>query len=94
MYVNKIPFLVTISKHVHFGTVDAMTDKKIPTVWKAIKAVIQLYKQRGFNVTWTLMDNGFEGLRGQLAELEVGMNETGRDEHVPKVERYIRTIKE
>jgi hypothetical protein len=57
MYIIKIPFLVTVMKHIHFGTVEAMSDKKIPTIKKAVKAVVQLvYKQRGFVVEWAMTD--------------------------------------
>ena len=94
MHVNGIPFLLTISKHIHFGTVEALPNRKLPAIWKAVKGVVRLYQQRGFKVKWALMDNEFEPLRMDLAELGVGLNETGRDEHVPQVERYIRTIKE
>jgi hypothetical protein len=52
-----------------------------------------LYKQRGFVVEWELLDNEFETLRGDLAEIGIGLNETGRDQHVPQVERFIRTVK-
>jgi hypothetical protein len=94
MHVNKIPFVVTISKHIHFGTVEAIPNRKTPSIWKAVKTAIQIYKQQGFMVTWALMDNEFEALRGNLADLGIGLNETGRNEHVPQVERYIRTVKE
>jgi hypothetical protein len=94
MHVNGISFLVTISKHIHFGTVEAMPNRKKDALLKAIKGAANIYKQRGFKVEWALMDNEFEPLRGDLAELGIGLNETGRDEHVPQVERFIRTIKE
>jgi hypothetical protein len=94
MFVNKIPFLVTISKHIHFGTVEAIPNRKAKHILHAFKAAILIYKQRGFTVNWAMMDNEFEVMREELAELGVGFNETGVDEHVPQVERYIRTVKE
>jgi hypothetical protein len=94
MYINGISFLVTVSKHIHFGTVEAMPNRKAPALLKAIKSVLKVYKQRGFRIIWALMDNEFAPLRGDLAEMGIGLNEAGRDEHVPQVERYIRTIKE
>jgi hypothetical protein len=94
MHVNKIPFLVTVSKHIKFITVEAIPNRKIPSIRKAMKEVVQVYQQKGFKIKWTLMDNEFEPLRGDLANLGIGLNEAGRDEHVPQVERMIRTIKE
>jgi hypothetical protein len=94
MHVNRIPFLVTVSKHIRFATMQEMQNRKIPSLLKAIRATVSVYKQRGFRVKWALMDNEFEPVRGALAELGIGVNETGRDEHVPQVEQLNRTIKE
>jgi hypothetical protein len=77
MHINGIPFLVTLSKHIHFGTVEAMENRKIPAILKAIKRVINIYKQRGFNIIWAMVDNEFEPIRGELADMGVGINETG-----------------
>ena len=61
---------------------------------KHFKAVIGAYVTRGFCVTIILADNQFESMRGDLANLHAMLHITSRDEHVPEVERYNRTIKE
>jgi hypothetical protein len=94
MFVNKIPFVVTMSKHIRFITVEAIANRKVPAIWKAIKDVIKIYQQKGFQIKWALMDNEFEPLRGELANSGIGLNVTSQDEHVPQIERMIRTIKE
>ena len=40
------------------------------------------------------MDGQFEPLRGNLAELSILLNTASNDEHVPEIERQIRTVKE
>ena len=40
------------------------------------------------------MDGQFEPLRGNLAELGIVLNTASNDEHVPEIERQIRTVKE
>ena len=40
------------------------------------------------------MDGQFEPLRGNLAELGILLNTASNDEHVPEIERQIRTVKE
>ena len=40
------------------------------------------------------MDGQFEPLRGNLAELGITLNTASNDEHVPEIERQIRTVKE
>ena len=94
MYVNKVPLLVTLSRNIKFGTMEAVADRKEATLLKCIKGVIALYRKAGFRVTIALMDGEFVPLRGGLAELGLRLNETSRDEHVGDIERYIRTVKE
>jgi hypothetical protein len=40
------------------------------------------------------MDGQFESIRGDLAGLDITLNTVANDEHVPEVERYIRTVKD
>jgi hypothetical protein len=88
MFVNKIPFLVTISRHIKFGTVEAIKSRKHKV------NVQRLYAARGFRVKHGHVDNEFEPLRGDLLDIGVHLNVVSNDEHVPEVERQIRTIKE
>ena len=82
MYMNKVPLLVTLSRNVKFGMVDAVADQKEATLLKYIGAVVTLYRKAGFKVTTTLMDGEFVPLHGGLTELGVTLNERSRDEHV------------
>ena len=94
MYVNRVPLLVTLSRNIKFGTVEAVKDRKEATLLKGIATVTALYRKVGFKVTTALMDGEFVPLRGGLAEIGITFNETSRDEHVGDIERYIRTVKE
>eukprot|EP00978_Attheya_sp_CCMP212_P043302 scaffold280126_cov62-Attheya_sp.AAC.1 len=40
------------------------------------------------------MDGQFEPLRSELADLRINLNVVSNDEHVPEIERHIRTTKE
>ena len=81
MYVNKVPLLVTLSRNIKFGMMEAVADQKEATLLKCIKGVITLYRKAGFRVTIALMDGEFIPLCGGLAELGIRLNETSRDEH-------------
>ena len=94
MYVNKVPLLVTLSRNIKFGTMEAVADRKEATILNCIKGVVTLYRKAGFKVTTALMDGDFVPLRGALAELGLRLNETSRDEHVGDIEQYIWTVKE
>ena len=94
MYVNKVPLLVTLSRNIKFGTMEAVADRKEATLLKCIKGVVSLYRNAGFKVTTALMDGEFMPLHKGLAELGLRLNKTSRDEHVGDIERYIQTVKE
>ena len=94
MHVNGIPFFVTWSRHIHFGTVDVLPSLQATDIGTALRRVLNIYTRGGFQVTTALMDGAFAGLHDVCNQLQVTLNTTSRDEHVGDVERYIRTIKE
>jgi len=67
MYVNKLPFLVTISCHIKFAMIELLSNCQMGTVGKSITKVMHLYGSRGFLVTMVHADGEFEAVRGQLA---------------------------
>ena len=94
MYVNKIPFLMSISRHIRFGTAQYIKNQQGTTIFNGLRAIHQIYLQRGFRIRHAFMDGQFEPLRGRLAELGIVLNTASNDEHVPEIERQIRTVKE
>jgi hypothetical protein len=89
MFVNKIPFFVTICRDIKFGSTELLPNQKNPALKSALRHVLSVYKKRGFVVTTILMDGQFEPLHGDLANLQLTLNTVSNDEHVPKVERHI-----
>jgi hypothetical protein len=94
MKVNKMPFLVSISRALKFGTVAWLKNAKADTIMKHIKDVHKIYVKRGFILEIIEVDGQFEPLRGELAELGITLNKCSREEHVPVAERRIHTLKE
>ena len=45
LYVNKLPFIATISRHIHFGTVEFLCNQKAIMLTEHIKQVNRLYRQ-------------------------------------------------
>ena len=86
--------LISISRNIKFGTIEAIPNNKTATVLKGVKAILKLYRGKGFTIKMALMDGEFGHLRGELAGMGVTLNETSRDKHVGDIERYIRTVKE
>ena len=90
MFVNKVPFLITTSRNLHFGTVEALPDRKLNTVVSKLRSVVNTYHHRGFSVTSILADGEFEPIRPWFPSL----NTCAENEHMPDVERFIRTVKD
>lgn len=91
-YINNIPFLITITRHLKLRTVDDVKDTKDKTVLSSLRDVIEIYTSRGFEIEYVHADNGFRGLSNDL--LPTRLNLAAAGEHVPEVERSIRTLKE
>ena len=64
------------------------------TLLASFKSIKRIYAQRGFKIMQINSDGQFETLRGDLAEMQIQLNVASDDEHVPEIERHIRTIKE
>jgi hypothetical protein len=95
IFVNKVLFLLTISKNIKFITGSVLENRTEASLVKAIAEIHGIYRSRGFRVVNILGDGEFECTRGALAtDLHSNLNICGEDEHVPDIERCIRTIKE
>ena len=60
MYINEIPFVMTRSRAIHFGTAELIKNEKISTIMIALTQVIEAYKASGFHVRHILADGQFE----------------------------------
>ena len=91
-FINKIPFLLTTSRNLHFGTVEAIPNRQVTTVLQAIKRMLSTYHARGFRVRTIPADPEFQPLDGMIPG--VSFNFCAQGEHVPDIERYVRTVKD
>jgi hypothetical protein len=94
MKVNNMPFLVTISRAIKFGTVAWLKNAKAETILKQITDVRNIYIKRGFLLEIVEVDGQFEPLRGALPDMGVTLNRCSREENVPVAERRVCTLKE
>ena len=93
-FVNRIPFITSLSKGLYLTTVAWLNDRSVDTVCKALKDIINIYNKRGFRVATVCADREFEPTESYLGENDIVLNTTGANDHVPAVERNNRTIKE
>ena len=95
-FVNKIPFFVTLSRDICFTSVTHLTDRKLPSIFAALRGMYNYYLKRGFRITTVMADGEFAPLQTLLSQLHEApiLNLTAANEHEPFVERRIRVIKE
>ena len=93
LHVNRLPFLASISKNIHYSTIDALDNMRIPTMESTIRQLMRSYSVRGFNVVAIHVDIQFKSISDRNV-LGPTVNVVSRGEHVPEIERFIRVMKE
>ena len=84
MFVNGIPFLVSVSRRLKFLMRERIRNRLGPVLLKGVNNIAKLYKKRGFVVCTAFMDGEFELLRPLLLNFE--LNTTAANKHVPEVD--------
>ena len=94
MFVNRIPFLMTTSRHIHYHTASALPTMQITNIVDTIRALHKFYLKRDFRIIQILADGQFHPCKHEFAEMKIDLNCVAHDEHVPEAERLNRTVKE
>ena len=94
MYIQQIPFFVTVSRHIRFITISELPNKKKETYLQILLLIKNLYESKGFKINTCLMDMEYKLMENDLKMNNINLNLASPNEHVPEVERTIRTIKE
>ena len=78
-----------------FTTVEALQNRKYDKIIDALLAVITFYKVKGFIVKFVFSDNELKLMKETIHDVgNADLNLSAPNEHVPEVERNIKTIKE
>jgi hypothetical protein len=80
MFINKMPFFITKSQNLHFGTVEFLSNRQISTVKSALANVLGSYNRRGLQVTTINADPEFEPLDAMVRNVQ--FNFCAQNEHV------------
>ena len=97
MCVQGQAFLVAMSKHIHLLICKWIPDRKKLTMAEAIDESFRLYNRAGFQITDIHCDTEFKCLEAELTDDEnhnIRMHWVPKNQHVPEIERAIRTMKE
>ena len=92
MFCNGLPFMTTVSHDIDFMTAEFLARRTAEHLSKTLTKVLQLYGKNGFVVRLVHMDNEFACLQEMMPLIEIELTAAG--EHVTKIERCHRTIKE
>ena len=93
-FVNKIPFFRTKSGKISFLTTQVLQTCSAQQIINGINIVKKLYKDHGFSLTNVHGDNKFNINKLKTTLSPSTLHLCARDEHVPIIERSIRTVKE
>jgi hypothetical protein len=96
MFINEIGFLVSVSEDLGLLMVNYIPNRQEETVKNCLDLMINAYKAENFNIRFIKSDGegAFKAMTSYLNGKGIGMNPTGKNQHVPVVERKIRQIKE
>ena len=74
MFVNRIPFLTSISRYLKFTSAETLHNQMTSQLVQCVTNVKALYTKRAFNVTTELMGGEFVPMRTDLLNMGVLLN--------------------
>ena len=93
MFVNKIPFVVNVSRGVNFTTVEFVSQKLKTVLANSICKTFHFYKNNGYIIKTFLVDRDFECVCDSFP-CEKNLNTTVKNKHVPYIDHKNHVIKE
>ena len=93
-FVNGIAFVHTKSKPLNFITIRKINNRKKGSILKVLRTITTMYLTRGFTISDVYADNEFDVDEYKTIFLPARLHICAKGEHVPTIERSIRTIKE
>ena len=87
-----IPFLHTISKHLQFRTIQFLLSQTYKQLLSHLHTVLNLYFSWGFNVNWIHRYGQFKCIHETIHPTL--LHTAAPEQHIPEVERSIRTLKD
>jgi hypothetical protein len=95
MYVNECGMLTAIDQTIKFRSLVPMNTKQHVECYCALDQILRHYNQAGFVIRTLHCDGEFRGMMEQVEDdLDVKINFTNAQDHVPEAERNNGTIKE
>ena len=84
MFINKITFLVSISRRLKFTTIEYLSSKNKTALITTINKIVRYYRSHGLHVVTMFVDPEFKSLEEKV--VNTILNTTGARDHAPEVE--------
>jgi hypothetical protein len=95
MYVNECGMLTAIDRTIKFRSLVPMNTKQHEEYYRALDQILRHYNNSGFVIKTIHCDGEYRGMMDKVKDdLDIQMNFTNAQDHVPEAERNNRTIKE
>ena len=95
MYVNEVGMLTTIDRTIKFRAVIPISSRTHEEYYRALDMVLRHYNKAGFKIKTIHCDGEYRAMMAKVSDdLDVKMNFTNAQDHVPEAERNNQTIKE
>ena len=95
MFVNNMPMFTSIDKMIRYRCLVALDNRSSAEMYKALDKTFRLYNYAGYKIKTLRCDAEFKVIMDKVADdLNIRMNYTATNEHVPEAERNNRTIGE
>ena len=94
MFIQGLAFLTTISKKIKFRTIEFIPKRTVENLYKAFDNVFRIYNASNYEIIELYVDPEFKALKDTMQDIDIKMNYSSAQEHVPDIERSIRVIKE
>ncbi len=91
MFVNGVPFLVSVSKNINLTIIEHVPHPMAAKLGHLLQRIINVYVRAGFTVQTILIYNEFEKVKDHVP-LAI-LNTLAAAEHIGTIERHIRVIK-
>ena len=85
MFINKLLFLVSISRRLKFTTIEYFSSKNGIALVTSNNELVSYYRSNGLRVGTMFLDPEFQSLEEKL--VSTNLNTTEARDHVPEVER-------
>jgi len=92
VYVNKIPFLTTISRNIGWRTIAPVPNLQKGTILNELNRLIAIYNNHGLPINSIYGDNEFACIRDDIGSIHLDI--AAPNTHVPEIEWSNQTIKE